>query len=51
VREQATTLGVDPDMLEELLGGYCTELMTRGIPHEADLLKSTLHHAQGDLTP
>jgi hypothetical protein len=51
VREQALTLGVDADALEELLGGYCTELLTRGVAHEPELLKSTLHVTRGDLAP
>lgn len=51
VREQAPFLGVDPDALEELLGGYCTELMTRGVAHDPELLKSTLHVTRGDLAP
>jgi hypothetical protein len=49
VREQAVTLGVDPDVLEELLGGYCAELLTRGVVHDQDLLQSTLNAARGDL--
>lgn len=51
VREQALTLGVDADALEELLGGYCTELLTRGVAHDPELLKSTLHVTRGDLSP
>jgi hypothetical protein len=51
VREQAPALGVDADALEELLAGYCTELMTRGLAHDQGLLKSTLLAAQGDLSP
>jgi hypothetical protein len=51
VREQAPALGVDADVLEELLAGYCTELMTRGVPHEQGLLRSTLFAARGDLAP
>jgi len=51
VREQAPFLGVDPDALEELLGGYCTELLTRGVAHETAMLRSTLDLARGDLTP
>lgn len=51
VREQTPALGVDPDALEELLGGYCTELLTRGIGHDPELLKATLHAARGDLAP
>jgi hypothetical protein len=51
VREQAPMLGVDADALEELLGGYCTELLTRGVVHDPELLKSTLHVTRGDLTP
>lgn len=48
-REQAPLLGVDPDALEELLGGYCTELLTRGTAHDPELLRATLHVARGEL--
>jgi hypothetical protein len=51
VREQAVTLGVDADALEELLGGYCTELMTRGVAHDPELLRSTLLATRGELAP
>lgn len=51
VREQAPGLGVDPDALEELLGGYCTELLTRGIGHEPEQLRYALRVARGDLDP
>jgi hypothetical protein len=51
VREQAVTLGADADALEELLGGYCTELMTRGVAHDPELLRSTLLATRGELTP
>jgi len=51
IREQAPALGVDSDALEDLLGGYCTELLTRGLPHDPSLLKETLLRARGDLTP
>jgi hypothetical protein len=51
VREQAPRMGVDPDRLEELLGGYCTELLTRGMAHDPDDLRSALHHARRDLAP
>ena len=51
VREQAPALGVDPDALESVLGGYCTELLTRGVAHEPGLLSSMLHHTRGDLAP
>jgi hypothetical protein len=44
VREQAPALGVDPDALEELLSGYCTELLTRGVVHEPRMLDATLTH-------
>lgn len=44
VREQAPALGVDPDALEELLGGYCTELLTRGVVHEPRMLDAALIH-------
>lgn len=49
VRAQAPALGVDPDALEQLLGGYCTELLTRGTAHDPELLRTTLHVARGDL--
>jgi hypothetical protein len=51
VREQAPALGVDPDALETILAGYCTELLVRGVAHEPDYLKSMLHETRGDLTP
>jgi hypothetical protein len=51
VREQAPGLGVDSDKLEELLGGYCTELLTRGMAHDPELLRETLTRARGDLAP
>lgn len=51
VREQAPGLGVDSDRLEELLGGYCTELLTRGMAHDPELLRETLQRARGDLAP
>jgi hypothetical protein len=51
VREQAAWLGVDPDRLEDLLGNYTTELLTRGMAHDPNLLRSTLHVARGDLEP
>lgn len=51
IRDQAPMLGVDPDAMEELLGGYCTELLTRGVVHDSELLKATLHHARGGLAP
>lgn len=50
VRDQAPALGVDADALEELLGGYCTELLTRGVAHEPGLLHATLYQARGDLS-
>lgn len=50
IRDQAPLLGADPDALEELLNGYCAELLTRGVAHETKMLRSTLHLAQGDLT-
>lgn len=49
VREQAVELAVDPDALEQLLGGYCAELLTRGLAHDQEMLRSTLHMARGDL--
>lgn len=48
VREQATTLGVDPDSFESVLAAYCTELLTRGVAHESGYLKSMLHQTRGD---
>lgn len=51
IREQAPALGVDPDALEELLGGYCKVLMTRGLAHEPSQLQSTIALARGDLVP
>ncbi len=50
VRGQAPELGVDPDALEQLLGGYCTELLMRGLAHEPGQLRYALRAARGDLT-
>lgn len=44
VREQAPALGVDPDALEDLLGEYCAELLTRGVVHESRMLTAALIH-------
>lgn len=41
-REQAPALGVDPDLLENVLAQYCTELLTRGVAHEPKFLTSML---------
>jgi len=49
VREQATQLGADPDALESVLGGYCAELLTRGLVHEPGYLRAMLHETRGDL--
>lgn len=49
VREQAPDLGVNADMLESVLGSYCTELLVRGLAHEPGYLKSMLHETRGDL--
>jgi len=51
VRDQAPALGVNPDALEQVLGGYVTELLTRGIEHDPEYLRSTLHVTRGDLAP
>lgn len=51
MRGQALALGMDPDALEELLGGYCTELLTRGVAHDPELLRSTLLATRGELAP
>jgi hypothetical protein len=51
VREQSQALSVDPDALQQLLAGYCTELLTRGVAHEPDLLRATLLRAREGLTP
>jgi hypothetical protein len=51
VREQAPALGVDSDALESVLGSYVTELLTRGIAHEPEFLRTMLHETRGDLTP
>lgn len=50
LREQSPALGVDADSLERVLGEYCTELMTRGVAHDPDLLRSTLSAFRRDLT-
>lgn len=44
VREQAPALGVEADALEQLLTGYCENLLTRGIVHEPRMLDATLIH-------
>lgn len=49
VREQAQALSVDPDALEQLLGGYCTELLTRRVAHQPEMLRATLAQARGRL--
>lgn len=41
----ADDLGVDPDDLHQLLGGYVHELLTRGIRHHDDLLYAALNVA------
>ena len=51
VREQATGLGVDPDKLEEFLGGYCTAIMTNGMAHEPAMLKDALIRSRERLLP
>lgn len=51
MRGQALALGMDPDALEELLGGYCRELLTRGVAHDPELLRSTLLATRGELAP
>jgi hypothetical protein len=42
VREQAPALGVNPDVLEVLLSGYCTQLLTGGVAHEPRMLDAAL---------
>lgn len=49
VREQAPALGVDPDALESVLGSYAAELLTRGIAHEPEYLRTMLHETKGEL--
>jgi hypothetical protein len=49
VREQASGLSVDPDALEQLLAGYCAELLTRGMAHEPGMLWETLARARRQL--
>jgi hypothetical protein len=51
VHEQAPALGADPDALEGVLDAYCTELLTRGVSHEPQLLRSMLNHAADDIWP
>jgi hypothetical protein len=50
LREQSHALSVDPDALQQLLEGYCTELLTRGVAHDPGMLRQTLHWAHGELT-
>ena len=49
VREQAPALGVDADGLEGVLYAYCSELLTRQLPHEPRYLKAMLREARRDL--
>lgn len=49
VREQAPALGIDPDSLESVLYAYCSELLTRQLPHESHYLKAMLREARGEL--
>lgn len=42
IPEIADDLGVNADDLAMLLHGYCTELLTRGLPHSDDLLFAAL---------
>lgn len=49
LREQSQALSVDPDALQQLLGEYCTELLTRGVAHSPEMLRSALSLAREDL--
>lgn len=51
VQEQAPALGVAADRLAEVLDGYCRELLVRGLPHDPELLRSTLRVTRSDLIP
>jgi len=46
----ARHFGVHPDDLQELLGGYCAELLMRGLPHESGYLEYALQRS-GALRP
>jgi hypothetical protein len=50
LREQSRTLSVDPGALQQLVEGYCTELLTRGVAHDPAMLRQTLDWAQEELT-
>lgn len=45
IREQAGTLGADPNDLVTLLNGYTSELLMRGVAHDIDYLRATLARA------
>lgn len=47
IPEIAHDLGVRPDDLENVLHGYCVELLTRGMAHHDDLLSHALKIARG----
>lgn len=38
----ASELGMDADRLSAILNGYCLELLTRGLPHDDNLLRAAL---------
>lgn len=46
IREQAPELNVRSDDLEEILTGYCTELLTHGLAHEPRHLSAALVHVR-----
>lgn len=45
----AAHYGIRADRLEDLLSGYCAELLTRGYPHSSDLLSEVLTKATARL--
>lgn len=49
LREQSEALSVDPDVLQQLLGDYCGELLVRGVAHTPEMLRSALSLARGEL--
>lgn len=51
VREQATTFGADPDVVEGVLNRYCTQLLVEGLAHEPKFLRSVLSDVPWRLTP
>lgn len=50
VREQATSLGVEADVLEEVLDSYVSQLLVEGLAHDPEYLRPVLRDAAWRLT-